>query len=134
MKPDILLRQPDLKKGEEDNKNIILLKPEHFLQQVFNLESLDSNFLTGIKASKRARDRFVKRALAKRRNSGKNMSGESSPGKKGSTSQETSVFERILSKNITIVSPLDIQIIQDTRTDHLEPLVALHPVRHQEVC
>ena len=30
LKPDILLRLSDLKKGEEDNKNTILLKPWHF--------------------------------------------------------------------------------------------------------
>jgi RNase H-like domain found in reverse transcriptase len=30
VKPDILSRRPDLKRGENDNKNIVLLKPEHF--------------------------------------------------------------------------------------------------------
>ena len=30
LKPDILSRPPDLKKGENDNKNTILLKPWHF--------------------------------------------------------------------------------------------------------
>jgi RNase H-like domain found in reverse transcriptase len=30
IKPDILWRRPDLKRGENDNENIILLKQEHF--------------------------------------------------------------------------------------------------------
>jgi hypothetical protein len=34
-KPDGLSRRPDLKKGEDDNKNVILLKEEHFRQHSF---------------------------------------------------------------------------------------------------
>jgi RNase H-like domain found in reverse transcriptase/Reverse transcriptase (RNA-dependent DNA polymerase)/Integrase zinc binding domain len=64
VKPDILSRRPDLKRGENDNENIILLKPEHFRRQEFVFQSLDDDFLTRIKASSGARDRVVEKALA----------------------------------------------------------------------
>jgi transposase InsO family protein len=64
VKPDILSRRPDLKRGENDNENIILLKPEHFRRQEFVFQSLDNDFLTRIKASSDAKDRVVEKALA----------------------------------------------------------------------
>jgi RNase H-like domain found in reverse transcriptase len=64
VKPDILSRQPDLKTGEDNNENIVLLKPEHFWHQEFIFQSLDDDFLTRIKASSGARDRVVEKALA----------------------------------------------------------------------
>jgi hypothetical protein len=64
VKPDILLRRPDLKRGENDNENIVLLKQEHFQQQEFVFRSLDDDFLTRIKASSSARDRVVEKAPA----------------------------------------------------------------------
>jgi RNase H-like domain found in reverse transcriptase len=64
VKPDILLRRPDLERGEKDNENIVLLKPEHFQQQEFVFQSLDDDFLTRIKASSSAKDRVVEKALA----------------------------------------------------------------------
>ena len=33
-KADILLRQADHERGENDNKNVILLKPEWFVQDI----------------------------------------------------------------------------------------------------
>lgn len=41
-----------------------MLKPEHFREQVFTFESLDSNFLIRIKTSSGTKDRVVERALA----------------------------------------------------------------------
>src|ERR1700734_4101477 len=66
VKPDILSRQPDLKRGEEDNKDVTLLKSEHFQQQIFDLKSLDDDFLTRIKASKKAKDRIIEKALTEK--------------------------------------------------------------------
>ena len=66
LKPDILSRPPDPKKGEDDNNNTILLKPWHFQQQEFIFESLDDNFIKWIKALKKARDQVVERTLAKK--------------------------------------------------------------------
>ena len=45
IKPDILWRPPDLKKGEKDIKHTILLKPWHFWCQEFIFESLDDDFV-----------------------------------------------------------------------------------------
>jgi RNase H-like domain found in reverse transcriptase/Reverse transcriptase (RNA-dependent DNA polymerase)/Integrase zinc binding domain len=64
VKPDILSRRPDLERGENDNENVILLKPEHFRRQEFIFQSLDDDFLTRIRASSGAKDRIVERALA----------------------------------------------------------------------
>ena len=107
VKPDFLSRWPDLKKGEEDNKNIVLLKGEHFWQHTFDLKYLDSNFLTRIKTTKGAKDGVVKKALAGKEESWQEQEKQSLPGRKGSTSQETSVFRKTLSESTIIASPQD---------------------------
>jgi hypothetical protein len=62
VKLDILSRRPDLERGENDNENLVLLKPMHFQCQEFIFETLDKDFLTRIKASKE-RDRVVEKSL-----------------------------------------------------------------------
>ena len=63
IKPDILSRRPDLKRGEKDNENITMLKEHHFRTQEFIFESLDNNFLRRVRASRKSRDRMVEKAL-----------------------------------------------------------------------
>ena len=66
LKPDILSRKPDLKRGEKDNENVTMLKLQHFQQQEIIMESLDSTFMEQIKASQEARDRVVQKMLNKK--------------------------------------------------------------------
>jgi hypothetical protein len=61
-KPDFLSRAPDLNRGENNNENLVLLKPMHFRRQEFIFETLDKEFLTRIAASK-DRDRVVDKSL-----------------------------------------------------------------------
>src|SRR6202040_1227455 len=63
VKPDILLRRPDLKRGENDNEDITMLKEHHFRTQEFIFESLDGDFLKRVCASRKSRDKIVEKAL-----------------------------------------------------------------------
>ena len=62
-KADILSRQADHERGENDNSNIILLKPEWFVNELL-VEALDANIISHIKSSKNNKDRVVTKALA----------------------------------------------------------------------
>lgn len=61
-KPDALSRRPDHKKGEDDNKNQILLPPSLFVNAAgtVNLEGLGENFLQRIKGCKNRDEAVVK--------------------------------------------------------------------------
>jgi hypothetical protein len=74
-KPDGLSRQPDLKKGEDDNENVILLKEEHFRQH--SLESFKATSPPESKPLEEQRTELSKKLLQVKRNSGKNTKKES---------------------------------------------------------
>ena len=62
-KADILSRRADHERGENDNSNIVLLKPEWFVNELL-VEALDADFISRIKSSKNNKDRVVTKALA----------------------------------------------------------------------
>ena len=66
LKPNILLRPPDLKKGEDNNKNTILLKPWQFRCQEFIFELLDDDFMKRIQTSRKTQNRVVEWTLVKK--------------------------------------------------------------------
>ena len=45
LKVDLLSRRADHQQGKDDNQNIVLLKPEHFRQHVFELPGLEDEIL-----------------------------------------------------------------------------------------
>ena len=61
-KADLLSRRADHERGENDNKNVTLLKPEWFIHDV-TIESLDTNLVQRIKDSRKPMDKSVKKAL-----------------------------------------------------------------------
>jgi hypothetical protein len=64
IKVDILSRRADHNQGKEDNQDIILLKPEHFRQQVFEFQGPDMDVLSKIRQRKNNKDKAVIKALA----------------------------------------------------------------------
>jgi hypothetical protein len=113
VKLDILLRRPDLKRGEKNNKNILLLKLEHLRQQVFIFKSLDSDFLTRIKASSGARDRIVEKVLT-----GK---------EKGWQEHE----EGVITWQERIYIPKNKRLWEDIIREHYDSIAAGHPGRYK---
>ena len=61
-KADLLSRRADHERGENDNKNVILLKPDWFIHEI-TMESLDTNLVQRVKDSHRQVDKLVKKAL-----------------------------------------------------------------------
>ena len=61
-KADILLRRADYERGENDNKNITLLKPEWFVQDT-TMNSPDLKLVQRIKDNASYIDKSVKKAL-----------------------------------------------------------------------
>ena len=61
-KANILSRQADYERGENDNKNITLLKPEWFIQEI-TMNSLDLELVQRIKDNASRIDKLVKKAL-----------------------------------------------------------------------
>ena len=61
-KADILLKQIDQKRRENNNKNITLLKPEWFIQDI-TMNSLDLELVQRIKDNASHIDKLVKKAL-----------------------------------------------------------------------
>ncbi|GJF00540.1 hypothetical protein PsYK624_168330 [Phanerochaete sordida] len=63
-KPDLLSRRADHNRGEHDNENIVLLKPQWFCTHEFTVD-LDDDILRRIKRSRGNKDRVVAKALEK---------------------------------------------------------------------
>ena len=61
-KVDILLRQANYEKEKNDNKNITLLKPEQFVQNII-MNSSDLELVQRIKDNASYIDKSVKKAL-----------------------------------------------------------------------
>ena len=61
-KADILSKQIDYKRRENNNKNITLLKPEWFIQDI-TMNSLDLELVQRIKDNASYIDKSVKKAL-----------------------------------------------------------------------
>ena len=61
-KADILSKQIDYKRRENNNKNITLLKPEWFIQDI-TMNSLDLELVQRIKDNASHIDKLVKKAL-----------------------------------------------------------------------
>ena len=61
-KADILSRQVDYKRRENNNKNVTLLKPEWFIQDI-TMNSLDLELVQRIKDNASHIDKSVKKAL-----------------------------------------------------------------------
>ena len=61
-KTDILSKQIDYKRRENNNKNITLLKPEWFIQDI-TMNSLDLELVQRIKDNASHIDKLVKKAL-----------------------------------------------------------------------
>lgn len=66
-KADLLSRRADHYQGEDDNCDIVLLKPEVFAGEIM-LEALDTDFVRRAKCSAQNRDREVVKALVNRTN------------------------------------------------------------------
>ena len=64
-KADLLSRRADHERGENDNSNITVLKPEWFIHEIL-VESLDSEFVKRIMKARSSMDRVVKLALAQK--------------------------------------------------------------------
>lgn len=47
-KPDTITRRPDLNKGETDNKNVTMLKPEHFRRLAHRASEIQTQLFTSI--------------------------------------------------------------------------------------
>ena len=62
-KADLLSRQAGHERGENDNSDVTLLKPEWFNRATI-IKSLDTDFLDQIKRVRNNRDRAVVKALA----------------------------------------------------------------------
>ena len=58
-KANILLRQEDYERGENDNKNVTLLKPEQFVQDT-TMNSLDLELVQRIKNNASCIDNVMK--------------------------------------------------------------------------
>ena len=63
-KADLLLRRAGHERGENDNSDVTLLKPEWFNRATI-IKSLDTDFLDQIKRVRNNRDRAVVKALAR---------------------------------------------------------------------
>lgn len=67
-KPDAITRRPDLNKGETDNKNVTMLKPEHFRRLAHRASEVQTQSFTSIyeriRKSARQRDEIVVKELA----------------------------------------------------------------------
>lgn len=63
-KADLLSRRAGHERGENDNEDVILLKPELFRALAAQVEALDADFLKRIKAGYKRRDRSVSKALS----------------------------------------------------------------------
>ena len=61
-KADILLRRADYERGENNNKNVTLLKPEWFIQDI-TINSPDLELVQRIKDNASYIDKLVKKAL-----------------------------------------------------------------------
>ena len=61
-KADILLRLPDLEMGENDNKNVTLLKPKWFIRDT-TINSPDLELVQRIKDNASCIDKSVKKTL-----------------------------------------------------------------------
>ena len=62
-KPDLLSPRADHEKGENDNSNIVFLKPEYFQTCEVIFETLDNDFVRRIKRVRNNQDRAVAQAL-----------------------------------------------------------------------
>ena len=113
VKLDILSRRPDLKRGENNNENIVFLKLEHFRRQEFVFRSLDDDFLTRIKASSSTRDRVVEKALA---------------GKEKSWQEHE---DGIVIWQERIYVPKNKQFQEDIIREHHDSITAGHPRRYK---
>jgi hypothetical protein len=65
-KADLLSRRPDHEQGKDDNKDFVLLKPEHFrkLSFVFQVDGADKELMERIIRNKGNKDKVVVKALA----------------------------------------------------------------------
>src|SRR5277367_1375022 len=67
IKADLLSRRTDFERGENDNENVVLLKPEWFLcSQEFIFEASDSTFIQRIRGKKDKVDFVVRKAILKK--------------------------------------------------------------------
>src|SRR5262249_34966580 len=63
-KADSLSRRPDHNRGEKDNENLTLLKPQHFRANTFHLlPTVPSEYLNQIKSARKNIDKTVQKAL-----------------------------------------------------------------------
>lgn len=65
-KPDLLSRRADHEKGERDNEDVVVLKPEVFRRSEFELKVEEDEIITRIRASRGSMDKSVKKMLEKK--------------------------------------------------------------------
>jgi transposase InsO family protein/predicted aspartyl protease len=58
LKPDILSRRPDHKRGEDDNKDVVLLKPQCFRSMVTEVDGISSGWMERIRGSNKVEGRI----------------------------------------------------------------------------
>lgn len=81
VKPDALSRRPDHKKGENDNQNVVLLKPSYFKIQALKqghvlLTGSENDLLKKIREAKELDEQVVKAVKELRNSSTKKVDGE----------------------------------------------------------
>jgi transposase InsO family protein len=110
LKADLLSRRPDHAKGEEDNEDIVLLKPECFRQLELIVE--DNPFLTRIRQRRTNQDRVVKENVAAKEEGWEEVDG-------------------IVMWNERVYVPIDQKLREDIIREHHDSRLAGHPGQYR---
>ena len=123
LKPDALSRRPDHRKGGEDNKDIVLLKPSYFKIQALKqghvlLTGAEGNILKKIREAKDLDEKVVKAVEELRRTSTRRLDG-----------QEWSEEQDLILFRGKVYVPKDMELRRQLVELHHDTAVAGHPGR-----